>query len=129
MKVALSVWEGRISPVFDCARRLLVLDVSEGKTDGERTEVLLEELPCRKVIKLRELGVEVLVCGAISRPLADSIASSGVGVFAFIAGEVNDVFDAYLSGSLSGPPFLMPGCFGKKWSFQTGRHGMDPGDG
>jgi len=40
MKVALTVWNGRISPVFDVSRKILILDVSHGVVTGQREEPL-----------------------------------------------------------------------------------------
>ena len=42
MKIAISVWEGKISPVFDTAARLLVLEI-EGKHEVSRFETYFDE--------------------------------------------------------------------------------------
>jgi predicted Fe-Mo cluster-binding NifX family protein len=109
MKMALSVWERRISPVFDTSRQLIVIEIENGKTPGRRRETLLDELPLRKITQLREIGIEVLVCGAISKALADLIATSGITLIPFVAGEVEEVIRAFLAGGFPDPSFLMPG--------------------
>jgi predicted Fe-Mo cluster-binding NifX family protein len=40
MKVALATWNGRISPVFDVARQVLLLDVEEGRVVARCEETL-----------------------------------------------------------------------------------------
>jgi len=47
MKIAVSVWEGRVSPVFDTAARLLVLDAEE-TGEASRFEVFLDEQTCSR---------------------------------------------------------------------------------
>jgi predicted Fe-Mo cluster-binding NifX family protein len=113
MKVALTIWDGRISPVFDVCREARVLRV-EGKTVASEELVVFEgERPETKVDRLVGLGVGVLVCGAISEPLQNELLERGIDVIAFIAGETDDVVKAYLSGSLPNHNLAMPGCHGK----------------
>ncbi|MBW2146873.1 MAG: NifB/NifX family molybdenum-iron cluster-binding protein [Deltaproteobacteria bacterium] len=123
MKIALSVWEGRISPVFDTSRQLLVVDVEDGKPAFRSRERFRDEPPWRKIARLLEMDIEVLMCGAISRPLADRVSASGIRLIPFVAGNVEEVIDAYLSGALPGPRFLMPGFCRKGRRFRGGRFG------
>ena len=127
MKVALPVWDGRISPVFDTARKLLLVDVAEAKEAGRSEEDLGVMPPPQRAAKLVALGVHVLVCGAISRPLASMVAAYGIQVIPFVSGEAEDVLSAYVCGRLRDPglppQFLMPGCRGRHRRFRGGRGG------
>ena len=67
-----------------------------------------------RVQKLSELGVDVLICGALSRPLEAMLTAAGVKVIARICGGVEEVLDAYRTGRLGDPAFAMPGCCGQK---------------
>lgn len=109
MKIAVSVWEGRVSAVFDAASRLLVLDMGpSGETS--RFEVLLEEQACsRKCSHIQVLGVEVLICGAISRYLHGILTATGIRVIPWVCGAVNEVPTAFLNGTLSHPKYRIPG--------------------
>lgn len=129
MKVAIPVWQSRISPVFDVARRLLVLDV-ENRQEVSRSEYFMDNLFSDAHVRvLRELDVDVLLCGAISRQLAGEMIDSGIEVVSFLTGPVEELLDHYLSqGALEGR-FLMPGCRGCRRRFrgargseQSGRH-------
>lgn len=112
MRVAIPVWQNRVSPVFDTAGRVLLSDLGEG---GERFEVPLTGAnPAQRVGRLSELGVGVLICGAISRPLAMMVQSSGIQLVPWIAGEVDEVLRAYQSGSFPTDAFMMPGCCGRR---------------
>ncbi len=122
VKVALTVWKNRISPVFDSAGLLLVAEIEKGSVVSRYYEPLNAELPFSRVSKLSKLGVEILICGAISQFFASIIGARGIRVIPFIAGDVNQVLDAYLKGSLLMPSFQMPGCgMRRRKRFRGGR--------
>jgi len=122
MTIAFAIWEDRISPVFDTAGRLMLGEVEGGCLVNRRFEAIESVWPAEKVTRLRALGVEVLVCGAISHPLAAMIAAEGIALVPFVAGEVEQVIAAYLRGDLVRPAFAMPGCVGRcRGRFGRGR--------
>lgn len=110
MKVAISVWNGRISPVFDVSRKILILTVAHGAVTERREETFGEDDPVRKAGKLAEWKVRNLLCGAISRPLAGLFAAYGIRTIPFLAGEAEEVIEAYLAGRLPDRRLAMPGC-------------------
>jgi len=122
MKVALTVWESRVSPVFDSARMALIAEVENAVVVNRHYEPLGSELPLSRAVKLSELGVMVLICGAISQLFADMVEAHGIRVVPFITGNVNQVLDAYLKGLLHMPSFQMPGCgMRRRKRFRGGR--------
>ena len=122
MKVALTVWENRISPLFDSARMVLVTEIEKGAVVGRHYEVLDSEPPLSRVSKLSTLGVGTLICGAISQFFASLIAAHGIRVVPFVSGHVDRVLDAYLKGLLLEPSFRMPGCgMRRRGRFRRGR--------
>jgi predicted Fe-Mo cluster-binding NifX family protein len=110
MRVALTVWENRISPVFDSARMLLIVDVKNGTLTGKRYVPFDAEFFVYKTTQLKELGLSVLICGAISQYFANRIEAYGIRIIPFVKGEMNQALDAYLKDSLFRSNFLMPGC-------------------
>lgn len=123
MKVGIPTWDGRVSPVLDVARRLLLVDI-QGNAELSRREVEIQDVPlAARVKQIRELGVEVLICGAVSWPLQAALASAGVRVIAQTCGPVEDVLPAFLSGHLADGAFLMPGCCGRRRRMRAGGHG------
>ena len=110
MTVALPVWMERISPVFDTARRLLVVDRNDGREAGRREIDIAGLSPARRGEELAASGAEVLVCGAISKGYWQMVSAAGVEVIPFITGGVDQILEAYFGGRLSDPRFLMPGC-------------------
>ena len=61
-----------------------------------------------------ELGIETLVCGAISEPLRHELTMRGVKVIGFVAGEIETVVEHFLAGTLPTPALSMPGCCGRR---------------
>ncbi len=110
MKVAVPVYGEFVSNVFDFAHRLLLVEIEDGK-EADRSEFALESsLHSERALWLKELGVDILVCGAISQELAAMVLSAGIQVLPFVTGNVDDVLHAYTSGELSKPEFRMPDC-------------------
>jgi len=120
MKVAIPIWNRRISPLFDTAQRVLIVEL-DGEQEVARTEEQIGDVALpQKAGRLTELGARVLICGAISRPLAEMLSAAGIEVVPFITGEVEEVLKAYVGGGLPAPQFLMPGCCGRRFRFRGG---------
>jgi predicted Fe-Mo cluster-binding NifX family protein len=121
MRVALTVWNERISPVFDVSRQMTLLDIEKGLVKARSDVPLQPGDSMRKAEQLASLKVETLICGAISRPLSAMLAVRGIHVIPFVAGGVEDVVRAYLGGFLPSPAWAMPGCGGRQRRFRGGR--------
>jgi len=105
-----SVWSGRVSPVFDVAKSLLLVSVDGQEPVGREVQPIEPlDLPGR-ARRVTELGVDVLICGAISRPLESLLVATGVRVLPQTCGPVEEVLEAFLTGQLKDGAFLMPGC-------------------
>ena len=118
MKVALATWNGRISPVFDVARQVLMLDVEEGRVVARHEETLPGIEPQAQAGRLAALAPHTLICGAISQPMADLLAAKNIRVIPFTAGAVEEVVAAWLAGALPNPALAMPGCRGRRGRFR-----------
>lgn len=113
MRLALATWNGRISPVFDVARQVLMLEVEDGRVTGQHEETLPGTEPQAQVVRLTAFAPQTLICGAISQAMADLLAAADIRVIPFTAGAVEDVLAAWLAGSLPAPALSMPGCCGR----------------
>jgi predicted Fe-Mo cluster-binding NifX family protein len=123
MNLAITTWDGWVSPVLDVAKRLLLVSVEGGQVRA-RTEADLEErLPAARARRIADLGVQVLICGALSQPLEAALSSAGVRVIPQTCGPVEEVLRAFLAGQLRDEAFLMPGCCGRRRRFRGGRRG------
>ena len=123
MRLAIPEHQGRISPVFDVAGRVLLVDIDEGQeVRREERSLSRSDLPARAG-EFLNLEANVLICGAISAPLEAMLASSGVRVIGFRCGPVDGVIAAFLNGEAAKPEFWMPGCGG--WRKRMGRGRSD----
>jgi predicted Fe-Mo cluster-binding NifX family protein len=118
MKIAIPYWDGKVSPVLDTSTTLLILDF-EGEREVSRHEIPLSKFDLgRRCDHIKQSGVELLICGAISRPFYELLEGAQVDVIPWISGQVEEVISAYLDQKLNRKRFLMPGC---RW--QGGRRG------
>jgi predicted Fe-Mo cluster-binding NifX family protein len=124
MRVAFAAWNDRIAPLFDVARRLHVVDTKGSRIVRQSEEPLLEPTPAARAACLARLGIDVLVCGAISRPQEALIQAYGVRVVAFVSGGMQEVVEAWRARTLGRESFAMPGRGGGSGRrFRGGRRG------
>ena len=121
MRVAFTAWEDRISPVFDSARRLLIANIENEQVIGRQYEPFNPQLISRLGEILKSMGIEVLICGAISQTPSAVIEASGVKLISFVGGKIDDILESYAKGVRIVPEFSMPGC-GKQYRRKRRRH-------
>ena len=111
MRVAMPVQDGRISPVFDTARHLLLVDANQGKEQHRRLASLPRDpFLSKRPRVLRALKVDVLICGGISRTLASWLSRDRIALISWVAGSTESVLNAYLNSRLIDGQWGMPGC-------------------
>ena len=115
------IWEGRISPVLDVAGRFLVIHLVKRREVSRREFLVAPTQPTSLINAIKELGIDVLVCGAVSQVIADGLAHAGVRVLPFICGDVEAVLQAFLLDALDQREFRMPGCCQSFYGCQPGR--------
>ena len=114
MKIAVTVWDKRISPVFDVASRVALYETADGAL---RREVELDFSGMsgfEKVIELAKINTGTIICGAVSRPVSCLAESYGIKIFSFITGEEKTVIQAFEKGLIEDDRLKMPGCIRKK---------------
>jgi len=121
MKIAIPQWQDRVSPVFDVAASLLVVDMADGREEARVTVELTAMDPLRRAQQVASLSPDVLICGAVSWPLEMALTSAGVRVIPQICGGIGEVLEAFANGDLGQDRFLMPGCCGRR-RMRGGRH-------
>lgn len=110
MNVAIPIWQNRVSPVFDVAGQVLVARIRKGGVEISGQVPVTAQDPQARLEVLQEAGVDVLICGAISRSMERAICAAGIEVISQTCGQVQSVLAAYLDGRLQRGEFLMPGC-------------------
>ena len=114
MRIAIPHWRGRISPMFDESRRLLLVDINDGREISRVEEMLVLGNPLLRVKQVKKAGADILVCGAISLALKHNLQSAGIVVMGFTCGPINDIVEAILDRTLMNPKFAMPGCIERR---------------
>jgi predicted Fe-Mo cluster-binding NifX family protein len=114
MRIAIPIWENKVSPVMDTASRLMIIE-TDGQKEIARFETYLEEQDIsRRCHRIQSLEIDVLICGAICRSLSGMLLASDIRIISEISGLVEDVLKAYLQGTLADSKFFMPGCTGNE---------------
>ena len=109
MKIAITVWGNRISPVFDSANTLMIADVENSKITSRIFEEYDPEIPAQIISVLKEHQVDFFICGAITDTQSKNIEQSGIKFIPIISGNTNKVLKAYITEKYRILDFLMPG--------------------
>jgi predicted Fe-Mo cluster-binding NifX family protein len=116
MRIAIPHWQGRVSPVFDESRQLLLVDILNNGEIRYAEKRLCNRDPLLRAKDVANSGTEVLICGAVSLTLEMALISENINVIPCTCGPVKDVIEAFIDDKLSDPLFLMPGCCRKRRS-------------
>jgi predicted Fe-Mo cluster-binding NifX family protein len=111
MKAAIPIYNNVVANVFDFAQRLAVIEIDEGKQISRFETVIEGQSGLQRANQLKALGVNTLICGAISAPLANIVQSLSIQLLPNITGVIDDVLAAFIDGQLISAEFMMPGCF------------------
>lgn len=112
MKVVMSVNKNRIAPVFDVAQDLLCYDFENDETKTKPQLISFEANSAQsQIFYMAEIGCNILICGAISRPLQMLAEYHGIVVYGFLTGTVEQIILALNSKKPQQLfKFSMPGC-------------------
>lgn len=110
MRIAIPVWEDKISPVFDTALRLLMVEYDNGKERSRLAYHIGEEDLSLKCNRIKSLAPDLIICGAVSHLFLNMLKAVDVDVIEHVSGSTEDILEAYLKGDILNTQFLMPGC-------------------
>jgi predicted Fe-Mo cluster-binding NifX family protein len=109
MRIAIPVWQEKVSPVLDTALTLRVVD-RKGKVCTSCFDTRLDEHEIyKRCVRIDRMNIDVVICGAVSRAMLEMLKASGIQIIYGISGPYEEVLDAYFEGSLFCPKFMMPG--------------------
>lgn len=105
---------GHVSPVFDVARSLLNVSFGDGREYDREPVTLGESDPFLRAQELKNMGIDIIVCGAISQTCHMALRSKGIEVVRSVRGRLEEVLSAFLKGTLEDAKYLMPGFEGPR---------------
>ena len=109
MNIAITVWGNRISPVFDAASTLLLVEMDGNRVVERDIRTCQPRRHDSFITLLKDNEVHLLVCGAICEAAVKRVEASGIEVAPFLAGEVERFLESY-AGERDFTEFAMPGC-------------------
>ncbi|MBN1627949.1 MAG: NifB/NifX family molybdenum-iron cluster-binding protein [Deltaproteobacteria bacterium] len=110
MRIAIPVWEDKVSPVFDAASKLLVIDYEDGRETSRLAYHIDEEDLSWKCQRIESLAPDIIICGAVSHLFLNLLKAVDIDVIEYVSGRIEDVLEAYIRGDIYNSRFLMPGC-------------------
>ncbi len=113
MRVAIPIWNGRVSPVMDTSRRILLIELNESERGKRQILDLSGRNPHEIIMLLESQEVDVLICGAISAQLETQLRAMNIKVYPWIRGNVELILGAFSQGALDNDELRLPGCRGK----------------
>jgi len=110
LKIAITVWGNRISPVFDAASTLFVADIENRSILKKNYTSFNPTRPSDLVKLLKKMQVSILMCGAISTKPADLIVENDIKLISFVTGNALKLLDNFARKQTIEKTFMMPGC-------------------
>jgi len=109
IRIAIPVFNNRISPVLDACSEICIFDCGQ-KNKVRRRTIWVDGLSLsERLASLVKLGVNVVICCAISDVLQKMLESKNIRVIAGRVGEIEEIVDAFFCNQLDNKYFLMPG--------------------
>jgi predicted Fe-Mo cluster-binding NifX family protein len=114
LKIAITIWGNRISPVFDVASTLLVADI-ENKIILKKTYISFDPGITIDLIKtLKNANISMIICGAISNKPADLLVKNDIKLISFVTGNALKFLDNFANNNDNNnyyidKKYIMPG--------------------
>ncbi len=111
MKVALNISGKRIAPLLDVGMDFYLCELKEQQVIKSASFTSSELFVEHRIRQLSRLGVQLLICGAISRQCRLMAESQGIQVVGFLSAEYQEVIELLCQSSVKAlQRFSMPGC-------------------
>lgn len=99
--IAIPVFNDRVSPLLDEARRFMLLEVADNAVLQKLVVGIDADSAFLRMVKLREIGITAVICGAVSGYLARIAGEQGFTLYSWLNGPVDDIVDLYLDNKLT----------------------------
>ena len=100
MKIAIPVFQTKISPRFDSTQGFILLQVEKNKV-LRRENIPTKGWPASgKIKQLVDLEVDTLICGGIDLESMQQLNFNGIKIYSWITGEIEDAVTRFLNQGL-----------------------------
>ena len=121
--IAVPVFQDRVSPLMDVSNRYMIYEAEDGEIKQRISISLNTDGESQRVEKLKEIGVNTIICGAVSGYVAHIVDEKGMRLISMIYGPIEEIIDQYLANSLASYCPGSTGCANRKRK----RHGRCDG--
>lgn len=104
--IAMPIFEERISPLLDVSERFVLYEINDGAVTQKVIISINAENERVRMLRLKELGVGVIISGAVSRYMCHIISETGIRHIPWISGPVDVAINSYINDSLQS---VLPG--------------------
>jgi predicted Fe-Mo cluster-binding NifX family protein len=98
--IAVPVYQERISPLLDVAKKFAVYEIKEGEVKQKITLDIHTDDEPQRFEKLKEIGVSVIIGGAVSAFVSEIIHEKGIRLISWITGSVDNTIELYIKDAL-----------------------------
>ncbi len=95
-KIAVPVFQDCISSLMDASNRYMIYETGEGRIKQKIDINLNADAGPQRVEKLKDIDVDMIICGAISGYAAGIVREKGMRLLPMIYGHIEEVIDSYL---------------------------------
>ncbi len=112
--IAVPVFQDRVSPLMDVSNRYIIYETEDGKIKQRIDISLNADAESQRVEKLKEIGVNTIICGAVSGYVAHIVDEKGMRLLSMIYGPIDEIIEHYLKNSLGTYCSGAGACNGRK---------------
>jgi len=100
MKIAIPIFENRVSPRFDFSPELWIIEVESGEVvSQEKFPTANLNLP-KRLEQITSNRIDKVICGGIDGLSRNQLGSRGIDVVQDVIGDADIVFDLFMRGRL-----------------------------
>ncbi|MBD3320956.1 MAG: hypothetical protein GF350_07685 [Chitinivibrionales bacterium] len=96
-RIALSINSDNFIDTLDFSHRLMIVDISDGTVVREEYFEFDDSLITLRARKLKDMKIEIILCGAVSDPLFIMVWHSGIEVIPGLSGNCRDIVKSYIT--------------------------------
>lgn len=100
MRIAIPLFNGRVSPRFDASPEVWIVELKGGKVNREERYPVETLNLHQRLDQLASKSVDKLICGGIDRFSYDQLGHRGIEVIYNVAGEAKEVLNSFIKGGL-----------------------------